>query len=60
MWHDLMAATALMFVIEGIVPFMSPTHMRRVLYIIADLDDRALRTGGLATMLIGVVMLYLF
>ena len=59
MWHDLLAALALMLVIEGIFPFASPSAMRRVLAQFSLMDDRGLRTAGLASMALGVILLYL-
>jgi uncharacterized protein YjeT (DUF2065 family) len=57
-WHDLLAALALVMVIEGLVPFASPGTLRRMLATLAQLDDHALRIAGLASMLGGLVMLY--
>jgi uncharacterized protein YjeT (DUF2065 family) len=58
-WGDLLAALALVLVIEGIVPFVSPQALRRMLATVAQLDDRSLRITGLVSMIFGVVMLYL-
>ena len=59
MWHDLLVALALVMVIEGILPFLSPGAMRRVMLASLELDDRSLRVGGLIAMLSGVITLYL-
>ena len=59
MWHDFLVALVLVMVIEGILPFLSPDGMRRVMKASLELNDRSLRVGGLVSMLIGVVMLYL-
>jgi uncharacterized protein YjeT (DUF2065 family) len=59
MWHDILIALALMFVIEGILPFLNPTGIRKALVMMAQMDDRQLRFGGLTSMIIGVVLLYL-
>jgi len=58
MWHDLLVAIALMMVIEGVLPFYSPRLMRRLLLIMAEADDRALRSAGLVSMILGVLLLY--
>ena len=58
-WTDLLSALALVLVIEGIVPFVSPQSLRRMLATVSQLDDRSLRITGLASMILGVVMLYL-
>jgi len=59
MWHDLLAALALVMVIEGILPFLNPNAMRNVMRTMIDMDDRSLRISGLVSMALGVVMLYL-
>ena len=58
-WDELWIATALLLVIEGIIPFLSPTLMRRALATISGMDDHSLRLSGLVSMVIGVVVLYL-
>jgi uncharacterized protein YjeT (DUF2065 family) len=57
-WNDLLAALALVMVIEGLIPFASPGTLRRMLATLAQLDDRALRIAGLVSMICGLVMLY--
>ena len=58
-WQDLLAALALVLVIEGMVPFLNPQSLRRMLETVSQLDDRTLRIAGLISMLCGVVMLYI-
>jgi len=57
MWHDLLVAVALVLVIEGITPFMSPETMRSVMRTITAMSDRAIRIIGLISMLVGVTLL---
>jgi uncharacterized protein YjeT (DUF2065 family) len=59
LWNDLLAALALVLVIEGMVPFLNPQSLRRMLETVSQLDDRTLRITGLVSMLCGVVMLYI-
>lgn len=59
MWNDLWAALALMLVLEGILPFLSPDSLRRLLAAMAGVDNRSLRLSGLISMLAGVGLLYL-
>ena len=59
MWQELGIALALLLVIEGIMPFISPKALRESLLTMAALSDRTLRIGGLVSMLLGVLMLYL-
>lgn len=59
MWHELLIGLALMLVIEGILPFVSPAFLRQALLSMAQMDDRSLRLSGLVSMVIGVALLYL-
>lgn len=59
MWADLLAAIALVMVIEGVMPFLAPRQWRRMMQSAAGMDDRALRMVGFVSMLAGVGMLYL-
>ena len=42
-WTDLLAAIALYLVLEGIMPFASPSLMKRVMLSFAQSTDRQLR-----------------
>ncbi len=57
-WDDLMSAVALVLVMEGIMPFVSPRSWRRTMLQASRLPDHVLRGIGLASMLLGVVLLY--
>jgi uncharacterized protein YjeT (DUF2065 family) len=59
MWNDLWVAMALMLVLEGIVPFLSPDALRRMLMTLIQMDNRSMRIAGLISMLAGVALLYL-
>lgn len=56
---DLLAALALVFVIEGVLPFVSPRSWREAMSQALRMDDRALRLMGLLSMLAGCLALYL-
>jgi uncharacterized protein YjeT (DUF2065 family) len=58
-WGDLLAALALVLVIEGMLPFANPQSLRRMLETVSRLDDRTLRITGLVSMLCGVLILYM-
>ena len=58
-WSDLLAAFALYLVLEGVLPFLNPQAMKRVLTTMTTLSDRQLRLWGLASMVGGVLLLYL-
>jgi uncharacterized protein YjeT (DUF2065 family) len=55
--QDLFAALALVLVLEGIMPFLAPSRYREAIRKISDLDDGILRKVGLASMIVGLVLL---
>jgi len=57
-WQVLPAAIALVFIVEGMLPFISPNRWRAMLAVAAQMDDRMIRNIGLGSMLFGVVILY--
>ena len=57
--HDLFVALALMLVIEGIWPFLSPATFRRALAAMLAEGNGGLRLAGLISMASGVGLLYL-
>ena len=59
MWEHIIPALALVLVIEGILPFLSPRSWREAMAQAAQMPDKALRVMGLVSMLAGVVILYL-
>jgi uncharacterized protein YjeT (DUF2065 family) len=59
MWHELWIALALLLIVEGIFPFLSPDGVRKALAAIHQLSDSQLRFAGMTSMLIGVVLLYI-
>ena len=59
MWTELWTAIALLLVIEGIIPFLSPNIMRQALVSMLSMDDKTLRISGLVSMVAGAVLLYI-
>jgi len=59
MWQEILTVIALMMVIEGVIPFLSPQMMRRIVIHVMQMDDHALRFSGLTSMVLGVILLYL-
>ncbi len=57
--QDLLAATALLLVIEGIMPFARPALSRQLAKMVMEMDDKSLRTGGFISMMAGLILLYL-
>ena len=58
-WNDLFAAVALYLVLEGLLPFASPSTWRRSLSTLANMSDAQLRTFGLSVVIVGLVLLLL-
>ncbi len=58
MWNDFLAGFALLLVIEGIAPFVSPDALRQALQKLIQVPDRTLRVIGLLSMLSGALLLY--
>ena len=59
MWHDILVATALLLILEGILPFLNPQGLRQMLTTMSQMDDKSLRIGGLVSMIAGLILLYL-
>lgn len=55
----LWAALALMLVLEGLFPFLSPGAWRRTFLKLLELKDGQLRFFGLSAMLLGLLGLWL-
>ena len=58
-WQVLPAALALVFIIEGMMPFLSPGRWRQMVVTVAQMEDRVIRNFGLGSMLFGLFLLYL-
>ncbi len=54
----LLAAFALMLVLEGILPFGSPARCREVLRRLTELTDGQIRFAGLTSMMVGLIILF--
>ena len=58
-WQVLPVALALVLIMEGMLPFISPQRWRQMIGSVAQMDDRVIRNIGLCSMLLGLLMLYL-
>ncbi len=58
-WNDLLAAFALYLVLEGIIPFVSPSGFRQFMQNMTRMSDEKLRSVGLGSMVAGVILLYI-
>jgi uncharacterized protein YjeT (DUF2065 family) len=57
-WSDLLAAIALYLILEGILPFLSPQWMKRIMASFVSMADNSLRVWGLVSMGAGLALLY--
>ena len=57
-WSDLFAALALYLVLEGVMPFLSPQSVKRLMLALSGLQDRQLRLFGLVSMSAGLALLF--
>ena len=56
-WPDLLAALAIFLVLEGIVPFLDPSRMKRALLQLVQVPDSQLRIAGLGSIVVGLALL---
>ena len=59
MWTDILTAVALVLVIEGLLPFISPNAFRSAMQSIVSRDNNTMRIIGLSSMIAGVLILTL-
>jgi len=59
MLQYLLTALGLVFILEGLLPFLVPRVWRRAMHQMMMQDDKTLRIVGLVSMLIGLGLLYL-
>ena len=58
-WQVLPVAISLVFILEGILPFLSPNRWRQMMTLVAQMDDRIIRNFGLGSMIFGLFLLYI-
>lgn len=57
-WSDLLAALAILLVLEGLLPFFNPDATRRVFVQLSQMASRELRVAGLVSMGAGLLLLF--
>jgi uncharacterized protein len=57
-WSDLLAAVAIVLVLEGLLPFINPNGTRRVFARLALVSSTELRVAGLLSLILGLLLLY--
>ena len=58
-WHDFFAALALLLIFEGLLPFASPSSIKKLYKTMLETPESNLRMIGLASIVAGLVLLYL-
>ena len=58
-WQVLPAALSLVFILEGVLPFLSPKRWRQMMTLVVQMDDRIIRNFGLGSMTFGLFLLYI-
>ncbi len=58
-WGSLLTAVALMLVLEGMLPFLSPRGWRETFRRLTEMSDGQIRFIGLTSMVAGLLLLFL-
>ncbi len=58
-WDDLLNAIALVLIIEGILPFVSPKSLKNTYKKMQELPDDTLRKVGVGSIVLGMLLLFL-
>jgi uncharacterized protein YjeT (DUF2065 family) len=58
-WRLLATAIGLMFVFEGIMPFLIPNRLRGMALMVLKLNDNSIRGMGFFSMVMGLIILSL-
>jgi len=58
-WQDLLTAIALLLILEGLLPFASPTSIKKIYKTMVETPESSLRMFGFASIVAGLVLLYL-
>lgn len=57
-WTDLLSALGLMLILEGMLPFASPSGWRNMMRQVGSAPDSNLRAIGAVSMIAGLLILY--
>lgn len=57
MWENFLNAIALMLILEGMLPFLSPNTWREAFRKLTEINDNQIRFIGLTSMLVGLILL---
>jgi uncharacterized protein YjeT (DUF2065 family) len=57
-WSDLLAALAILLVLEGLLPLFNPATTQRVMAQLSQMAGRELRIAGLVSVTAGLLLLF--
>ena len=60
MTSDLLTAIALVLILEGLLPCIAPSTWIKVMRDAAKMGPQGIRVAGMASMLLGALLLFLF
>lgn len=58
-WQSLLGAIALLLIIEGLLPFISPALLKKTYAEMLTYSEKTLRLIGLASIIAGILLLFL-
>ena len=58
-WQDIINAVALLLIFEGLLPFTNPASVKKLYRSITETPESSLRLFGLASIVVGLALLYL-
>lgn len=58
-WQDLLTAIALVLIIEGLLPFISPAGLKKTYEQLLTFSEKSLRSIGLLSIIAGILLLFL-
>jgi len=58
-WADFWAAAALVLVLEGLIPFISPQGYKNMVRQMATMSEQMLRNVGLLLIVVGLLFLFM-
>ena len=58
-WDILLSAVALLFIVEGLLPAISPDWCRKTMLKLVAAEDHVLRSMGLGSLVVGAVIMFL-
>ena len=59
MWQEILTVISILFIIEGLIPFVSPSKYKNFVSSMSKLNTNNLRILGFISMIFGVLLLVL-